>query len=106
MTPDEIREAEIMRMSGKTYAEIGLKFGVTKQRIHQLVGDKSVVAFDEMQREKCYKTIESLISLKKYQSSVVKVVIDDTIAVILGLMNKVEQLEKERKVQRNERKPY
>lgn len=94
MPNDEIREAKIMRMSGKTYAEIGKMLGVTRQRAHQLVGDVTV-SCDDVQTEKYCKVVESLLILRKYQNSVEQYVIDDVVDFVSGLMNKVESIEKE-----------
>lgn len=94
MTPNEIKKAEIMRMSGKTYAEIGKMLGVTRQRAHQIVGDV-VIRNNDVQVGKFYKVIESLLILRKYQDSVVQYTIDDVIDFIFGLMNRIEDIEKE-----------
>ena len=91
MTPYKIREMKTMRMSGNTYAEIGARFGISRQRAHQLISKETLIT--DSLKEKCYKTIDSLGIVKKYQPSPAKVVIDDTVALILSLMNEIETLE-------------
>lgn len=91
MTPDKLTKMKIMRMSGNTYAEIGARFGISRQRAHQIISNE--VLINAPLKKKCNKIIESLQIVKKYQPSPVKVVIDDTIAFILSLMNEIETLE-------------
>ncbi len=91
MNFETIKEMKLMRECGETYAEIGKKFGVSRQRAHQLVS-KEILISDSL-KEKCQKTIASLRIVRKYQASPVKVVIDDTTALILSLMNEIESLE-------------
>ncbi len=35
--PERVRKARRLRRAGKTYAEIGARLGVTRQRAHQLL---------------------------------------------------------------------
>lgn len=47
------KEALALRNEGKTYQEIGEIMGISKQRVHHLIGQENIHLFREITPEKC-----------------------------------------------------